>query len=129
MEEIDKQFRPKLDFMIAWACLTVPGVWLALKWIKDPWYSVAAFAIVIPFFTTFAVYGPVLLVLQICRSGARGRFVGRVFGIVLAFAIFTAAILFLTGNVDNMFWSMALPFVAIVYLNWRLRKGQSARRD
>ena len=95
MEEIDKPFRPHLDFVIVWVLLTIPGVRYAFRWIQDPWYSVVAFALVVPFIATFFLYGPVLLVRQILRSGARGRFVARVFlSIVVALAALIAILLY-----------------------------------
>ena len=75
MDEIDKPFRPKWDFFLVWAVLTIPVFIYRDDLNKGlPWYSVASFVLVVPFFLTFMVYGPVLLWRQTIRSGPAGRF-------------------------------------------------------
>ena len=126
MREIDKPFRPGWDFLAVWAILAVPGVKYAIRVIGSPWYSVAAFAVVVPFLGTFLIYGPVLFIKQIVRSGSRGRLVGRVFASIIACLALLYGGLYLTGNENIMrdpVFLILVPAVATVYLNARIREG------
>ena len=88
MSEIDQPFKPKTDFYIAWGVVTVATVLYTKPWSSDlPWYSEAAFALVVPLFFTFIVYGPFLLLRQILRSRARGWFVLRGFLLLVLAAV------------------------------------------
>jgi hypothetical protein len=87
MEEIDKPFRPKLDFFIAWALLAVAIAILAPQAELGSWYSVVSFVIVASLLGTFVLYGPVILFRQVIGSGLRGRFVLRVFLSIIVVAI------------------------------------------
>ena len=84
--------------------------------------------ILVPLFSTFILYGPVLLARQIIRSGSRGWFVARVFiSVVLAVGAF-CFILYVTGHGDNhsQMWSGIAISVALTYLHWRLRDETNA---
>ncbi|HTB84300.1 MAG TPA: hypothetical protein VK742_11650 [Candidatus Sulfotelmatobacter sp.] len=124
MEPIDRPFRVTWDFCVAWALLTLPTLALVLsnQWDFGPWYSKIAFVIVVPFMATFFVYGPVLFIHQIIRSGSRGWFVARVF-----LAIFLVALLLFGGLYLSGFYTVGrarmLAFVfagaATTFLSWR----------
>ena len=79
MQAIDRPFRFTWDFCVVWACLAVPAFFLMRQHDVGPWYSEGAFLILVPLFASFVLYGPVLLVHQVIRSGARGWFVARIF--------------------------------------------------
>ncbi len=81
MEPIDRPFRFTLDFVVAWALLALPAAILVMtgRWDFGPWYSEVAFMVIGPLTATFFIYGPVLLIRQVSRSGPRGWFVFRVF--------------------------------------------------
>lgn len=116
--------------MIVWLLLTIPGVRYAIRWIQDPWYSVVAFAIVVPFIATFFLYGPVLLVRQILSSGDRGRFVARVFLSIVVVLAALFAILYITGHshtTEGIGFVFAISAGVTIYLNWRIRKGQPTK--
>lgn len=99
MEEIDQPFRPKMDFFIAWGILTIPFVLLTRQWVADsPWYSRVASFIIFPFFATFVVYGPVLFVQQVLRSGLRGRRVFREFLLFVVVASIAGGTLLAVGE-------------------------------
>lgn len=122
MEPIDKPFRFTWDFCGVWGALAVV-VYLATNRLDlGPWYSHVAFIIVVPLFATFFVYGPVLFVRQIIKSGSRGRFVARVFvTIVLVTALFFGALQFMGHEKDiSGLWPALVAGVAIAYLHWRI---------
>ena len=79
MSEIDKPFRFTWDFCLVWAFLAVP-IWFVIRHTDfATWYSHGALIVVGSLLATFILYGPVLLLRQIIRSGSRGWFVLRVF--------------------------------------------------
>src|SRR5580692_12362965 len=100
MEPIDQPFRFTWDFCVVWALLTVPTLIMVLsgRWDIEPWYSKAAFLVVVPFIATFVVYGPVLFVRQIIRSGSRGWFVTRVFLSILLVLVLFFVVLYFFGH-------------------------------
>src|SRR6266480_4000089 len=88
MQPVDRPFRFTRDFCVVWALLVVPTFFLTRQHDFGTWYSNIAVLIVAPLFATFVLYGPVLFVRQVIRSGSRGWFVARVFlSIVLAAAL------------------------------------------
>jgi hypothetical protein len=103
MEEIDRPFRPQWDFLVVWAFLTLGAVLYQViyhgRYIDegDPWWSKIAFLIVVPLIATFFVYGPILFIRQIVRSGARGRFVFRAWLTVCVSIAIAAAVLYWSG--------------------------------
>jgi hypothetical protein len=124
MEPIDRPFRFTWDFCIVWALLLVPVLFLSRQWDLGPWYSYCAFIIVAPLIATFFIYGPVLLVCQIFRSGSRGWLVARVFvSIVLSIALFFGVLTFLGHGKDiSSVWAFVVAGVASAYLHWRTNK-------
>jgi hypothetical protein len=93
MQPVDKPFRFTWDFCVVWALLVVPTFLLTRHSdFVSPWYSYAGVLILLPLFAAFGLYGPVLLVRQIFRSGSRGWFVARMF-----FAILLVAVLLFGG--------------------------------
>jgi hypothetical protein len=123
MQSIDRPFRFTWDFVVVWVLLVVPVFLATRRSDFGPWYSYCGVLLLLPLFTAFALYGPVLLARQIVRSGSRGWFVARLFFSI----IFVAALLF-GGLYCSGFYTtsdariLAFFFVtaAIVYLNWRL---------
>jgi hypothetical protein len=99
VEPIDRPFRFTWDFRVVWVLLEIPTFPLVLKshWGTDqPLYSKCAFLIVVPFIGTFILYGPIMFIRQIVRSGSRGRFVLRVYlSIILMVALFFGGLFFL----------------------------------
>src|SRR6267142_3546876 len=89
MREIDKPFRFTFDFCLIWTTLAV-AIWFLSRQIDlATWYSRGAFIIVASLFSTFVIYGPVLLTRQVIRSGSRGWFVLQVFiSIILVLCLF-----------------------------------------
>ena len=122
MQPIDKPFRFTWDFCLVWAALAVAIFFIARRWDLGPWYSRVAFFIVGPFIATFFVYGPVLFVRQIIRSGSRGLFIARVFlTIVLVTALFFSILSFLGHGKDiSAVWALAVAGMATAYLHWKI---------
>src|SRR2546430_2280153 len=79
MQPVDRPFRFTRDFCVVWALLVVPTFFLTRQHDFGLWCSNIAVLIVAPLFATFVLYGPVLFVRQVIRSGSRGWFVARVF--------------------------------------------------
>jgi hypothetical protein len=92
-----------------------------------PWFSEDAFLILVPLIATFVLYGPVLLVRQVIRSGSRGWFVARLFlSIVLVAALLLGGLLlsgFHTESRGHIF-AFVFSFAATVYLSWRLERHE-----
>jgi len=127
MQAIDRPFRFTWDFCVVWALLVVPVFFLTRSRDIGPWYSQAALLILAPLFATFVLYGPVLLVRQVIRSGSRGSFVARVFASIVLAAVLLFGGLFLSGGYTES-GARILAFVftaaAIVYLSWRLERRE-----
>jgi hypothetical protein len=124
---IDRRFRFSLDFCIVWASLVVPVFLLTHRLDFGPWYSCGAILILLPLFATFALYGPVLLVRQIIRSGSRGWFVFRVFLSIVFAAVLIFGGLFLSGlYTEGRARTLAFFFAAaaVVYLNWKTEEKE-----
>jgi hypothetical protein len=127
MDPIDKPFRFSWDFCLVWALLTLGIFSLAWRWDMGPWYSHCAFIIVVPFIATFFIYGPVLLVRQIIRSGSRGWFVARVFLSILLVLILFFIGLSISGHGKDVsgLWGAIAAGVATSYLHWRTEQKKS----
>jgi hypothetical protein len=124
MQPIDRPFRPAWDFFVVWVFLAAVMFFVTRR-SELAELPVAYYAelILVPFFATFILYGPVLLARQIIRSGSRGWFVARVFlSIILALGAF-CFILYFTGHADDrsQMWSGVAISIALAYLHWRLR--------
>jgi hypothetical protein len=127
MEPVDQQFRFTWDFGVAWALLTIPALIFVLsgRWNFGAWYSDVAFIIVVPFIATFFVYGPVLFIRQIIRSGSRGWFVARVFLAILLVAVLVFGGLYFSGfYTESRAQILAFVFAAVatVFLSWRTER-------
>ena len=123
MQPIDRPFRFTWDFCIVWSFLAVVTLLVTHRSeLAEIRLSYFAILILLPFFATFVLYGPVLLARQIIRSGSRGWFAARVLVSILLAAVLFAAIMFFTGHGDHAsWWSGGAAFVAIAYLHWRWR--------
>ena len=113
------------DFCIVWALLEIPTLLLVSTsyWEADqPWYSKCAFLIVVPFIGTFILYGPIMFIRQIMHSGSRGRFVLRVYLlIVLLVALFFGGLLIFGHHKDILGgWGFVTAGVATYYLHRRI---------
>jgi hypothetical protein len=127
MEPIDRPFRFTWDFCVAWLLLSIPALIFVLSrwWNFGAWYSDAAFIIVVPFIATFFVYGPILFLRQIIRSGSRGWFVTRVFLAILLVAVLLFGGLYFSGfYTESRAQILAFFFVgaATVFLSWRTER-------
>jgi hypothetical protein len=125
MQPIDRPFRFTWDFCIVWAFLTVVMYFMTRhSEFADIPVSYYAELILLPFFATFLLYGPVLLARQIIRSGSRGWFVARIFLSILIGLILFSIVMYFTGHAeDASYWTGTVSFTAMVYLHWRLRDG------
>jgi hypothetical protein len=126
MQPIDQPFRFTRDFCVVWALLLVPTFFLTRSRDIGPWYSEAALLILASLFATFLLYGPVLLVRQVIHSGARGRFVGRLFlSIILTAALLLGVLLisgFYTGTRGHIV-AFALTAATTGYLTWSVEEN------
>jgi len=121
MDPIDKPFRFTWDFCVVWALLALPVFLLIRQWENDPWYSYGALLLLASLLATFFIYGPVLLVRQVIRSGSRGRFVTRVFLSILLVLILFFIGLYVFGCDKHIsgLWGGITACIATIYLHWR----------
>lgn len=122
MQTIDRPFRFTSDFCVVWALLVVPTFLLTHRSDFGPWYSYAGILILLPLFAAFVLYGPVLLVRQVIRSGSRGWFVARMFLAILLVAVLLFGGLFLSGfYTESRARILAFVFAAAatMFLSWR----------
>ena len=131
MQIIDRPFRFTWDFCIVWALFLIATLLLGRGYNVGPWYSNVAFLVLIPLFATFALYGPVLLVRQVIKSGSRGWFVARLFlSTVLTAALLLVGLLisgFYTESRAHTF-AFILTAAATAYLNWKLERHEKFAR-
>jgi hypothetical protein len=123
MSEIDKPFRFTWDFCLIWATLAVAIWFLSRHMDLATWYSYGAFIIVASLFSTFSIYGPVLLTRQVIRSGSRGSFVLRVFISTVLVLCLLFTVWFISGFWTEMRGHLAgcvLAASATLYLYWRI---------
>jgi hypothetical protein len=122
MEPIDRPFRFTWDFFVVWIMLAIPVFFVARKWdtLNAVW-STCILTVLLSLFAIFFIYGPVLLMRQIIRSGSRGWFVVRVaITIVLVVALFLFSFSILGHGGDIPFWLVAIASAgATFYLHWR----------
>lgn len=125
MKPIDQTFRFTWDFFLVWALFVVPTFLLYRNWkADDSTFSLCATVVLLSLFFTFFIYGPVLLVRQIIRSGSRGWFVIR----VALTIVLTIAILFFSFNILGhgkeipSLWIFITSGIAGAYLHWRIDK-------
>ena len=122
MQPIDRPFRFTLDFCIVWLVLALPIMFLAQRWdtLHTAW-SCCILTLLFSLFATFVIYGPVLLVRQIIRSGSRGWFVARVLvTIVLVVALFFGILTFLGHGKDiSSLWVFIVAALAGTYVHCR----------
>lgn len=122
MQPIDKPFRFSWDFCIVWALLFVPVSLLARHLESGPWYSFWAFTVLGSLYAVFIVYGPVLFMQQVVRSGSRGWFVLRAFLSIIVTAIMLLAVLYCSGcytEERGHIFACLFTFAATGYLSWR----------
>lgn len=125
MQEIDRPFRFTWEFVGIWTLLAIPATWLVASAKIRPWYSAIALAILVALFSTFVIYGPVLLWRQVIHSGTRGRLALR----TLLSLICVGTVLFV-GLLLSGFYTegraQILGFLfsglATAYLNWKMEK-------
>jgi len=125
MEAVDRPFRFTWDFCFVWAVLAVPVYFLALHFELDPWYSVWAFTIVGSLFAVFALYGPVLFMRQVIRSGSRGWFIFRTLLAIVVTTAMLLAVLIVSGyytEVSGHFLAFIFGAAVTAFLSWRTEK-------
>ena len=125
MQPIDQPFRFGRGFCAVWGLLGFALFFLTRQQpFLGPWYSYVALLILASMLATFVLYGPVLFVHQIVRSGTRGREVARVFASVVCVAVSLFGGLLFSGFYSES-RAEALAFVfsgaSIVYLGLRLK--------
>jgi len=124
MEPIDRPFRLTWDFCIVWALLAAATFLLTRRTdFNNPWYSYAAFLILLPLFATFVLYGPVLLARQIIRSGSRGRFIAQMLLALFLAAVMLFGALYFSGYyTESRAWLLVYLIwpLATVFLSWRM---------
>jgi cation transport ATPase len=130
MKPIDAQFRPKIDFFVAWFMIALAAVTFARPWNDGlPWYSTVAWILVVPFILTFFIYGPILLMRQVIRSGSRGWFVLRTFvSISLVAALILGVVFIISGKKSSdagHIAAVALVYASITYLRSKNGKGEA----
>jgi hypothetical protein len=131
MNPIDQEFRPKRDFFVAWFLVAVAAIALGRPWTFDlPWFSKVAWTVVVPFIGTFFVYGPVMLMRLVIRSGSRGWVVFRTFlsvvlGVGLIFGVIHVA--GMDTSIVGRIASMVLPALAIICLGLRTKRGSASQ--
>jgi hypothetical protein len=120
MEPIDRPFRFTWDFCVVWLMLAVPVFFLARRWDPlDAVWSSCILTLLLSLFATFFVYGPVLLMRQVIRSGSRGWLIVRV-AIMLVAALFLFGFSVLERGGDIALWPVILVSVgATFYLHLR----------
>jgi hypothetical protein len=125
MDAVDRPFRFTWDFCLVWALLAVPVNSLARHFDLNPWYSVRAFTIVGSLFAVFIVYGPVLFMRQVIRSGSRGWFVFRTLLAIVVTTAMLLAVLIVSGyytEVSGHFLAFVFAAAATAFLSWRTEK-------
>ena len=122
MQPIDRPFRFTLDICVVWLLLLLPA-YLLLRH-SDMWHARWEDYIIltlVSLFATFLIYGPVLLVRQIIRSGSRGWFVARVFLSILLVTILFFVGLYISGHGKDVsgLWGGIAACAATIYLHLR----------
>jgi hypothetical protein len=122
--EIDKPFRFTWDFCAIWLVFFAIALYALPTSQGARFYEHPLGSLLLSLFATFLIYGPVLLVRQIVRSGSRGWFVGRALLSVLFVLLASAGIFHFipyTPSRGHLFAFVA-ALVATVYLQWRLER-------
>jgi hypothetical protein len=100
--------------MLTWLTLTMVAVIYRAKWVEPglPWYSYGAYFIVFPLIAAFLIYGPIMLVQQVRRSGGRGRVVLKAWLVAVAILVIVTSILyfFMGENWAKVFLGVCTPF-------------------
>jgi len=125
MEAVDRPFRFTWDFCLVWALLAVPVYFLALHFELDPWYSVCAFTVVGSLLAVFVIYGPVLFMRQVIRSGSRGWFIFRTFLAIVVTTLMLLAVLVVSGyytEAGGHLLAFGFGAAATAFLSWRTEK-------
>ena len=120
MDEIDKPFRPKWDFFLVWVTLATPVFIFRDKFNQGlPWYSVVSFVVVVPFILTFFIYGPVLFLRQVIKSGERGWFWLRCVLVVFMPSVLGCGLLLVAGQdkvANVVVWPLLFLGIALSFL-------------
>lgn len=122
--EIDKPFRFTWDFCVVWLVFFVVAFYELPASKGAHGYEHPLASALVSLFATFLIYGPVLLVRQIIRSGSRGWFVARVFLSVLVVLFVAAGVFYFTGYTPERghVFGLVAGFGSIAFLHWRLER-------
>jgi hypothetical protein len=78
--DLDKPFKPGIDFWVVCAILAVPVLWFAKPWTGDlPVYSKIASIISLPFAATVVSYCPFLFAVAVIRGDSTQKKIFRAF--------------------------------------------------
>jgi len=78
--DLDKPFKPGIDFWLVLALLAIPVLWFAKPWSGDlPLYSKAASIIFLPFAATVVLYCPFLFAVAVIRGDSAQKMIFRAF--------------------------------------------------
>jgi hypothetical protein len=128
MQPIDRPFRFTWDFCIVWAMFALGMPFVTNVSSIGPWYGQVAAMILGPLFATFLIYGPVLLVGQIFKSGRYGFLIAKVLLTLFISAVLVLGLLWYSGyfNETRAGWiAFALSVLATTFLEWRTRDGSN----
>jgi hypothetical protein len=122
--EIDRSFRFTWDFCLVWLVFFIVTLYTFPTSKGAHSYEHPLASLLVSLFATFLIYGPVLLVRQVVRSGSRGWFVARVFLSLLLLLFVATGIFYFTGYTPergHVFGAIA-GFSSIAFLHWRLER-------
>ena len=120
--DIDRRFRFTWDFCLVWLVLFIVTLCVLPASKGAHAYEHPLASVLVSLSATFVVYGPVLLVRQIIRSGSRGWFVARVFLSALILLLVAGSILYFVGYTPERghIFAAVSGFWSVAFLHWRL---------
>ena len=127
MMDIDRPFRITPRFAVVWGCFGVAVGFLAFRNYNGAVYEKIAVTIVGSLFTTFCLYGPILLARQVVKSGGRGWFVLQVaVTVVLGGGLLFAVVAFANhGEVSSGVVGLITLFIFLNLNEWLRRSPRT----
>lgn len=122
--EVDRPFRFTWNFCVVWLVLFAVTLYSLPASKGAHAYEHPLASALVSLFATFLIYGPVLLVRQILRSGSRGWFIARIFVSVLLVLLLAAGVFYFIPYTPDR--GHIFAFIAgggsVVFLQWRLER-------